>query len=116
MVFRNNSVSFFVVIICFLVLSFSCKKTITTTTKIAFTNATMKPWFDTNCASCHASGKPNSSEWLYDASNYESTIKIDISEIYREVYIKKSMPVGTSLTTVELSKFKTWYDAGYSAN
>ena len=91
----------------------SCQKTSTGT---AFTNTTMKPWFDDNCASCHASGKKNADEWLYNASNYESSIKSEISSIYSEVYTRRSMPEGYSLSTDELNKFKTWYDDGYPSN
>lgn len=94
----------------------SCKKTTTSTSKVAFTNATMKPWFDTYCASCHASGKSDSGKWLYDPADYDGSIKAEISTLYREVYTKKSMPEGTSLSTSELAKFKNWYDAGYTAN
>jgi len=94
----------------------SCKKTTTATTKIAFTNAEMKPWFDTYCASCHSNGRSNSSQWLYDASDYDKSIKSEIGELYKEVYTNKSMPIGVSLTASELTKFKSWYDAGYKSN
>lgn len=85
------------------------------TTGTAFTEATMKPWFDTYCASCHASGKSNYKDWLYNPANYETSIKANISKLYSEVYTRKSMPEGTKLSTAELAKFKTWYDAGYPA-
>lgn len=92
----------------------SCTKT-STTTNTAFTHATMKPWFDSYCASCHASGASDAGKWLYDPTDYTGSISDHISSIYREVYINKSMPVGIQLSSSELSSFKSWYDAGYAA-
>ncbi|MFN8355158.1 MAG: hypothetical protein U0Y10_11960 [Spirosomataceae bacterium] len=86
-----------------------------TETAVAFEHATMKPWFDTYCASCHASGKSNYRDWLYDPTNYTSSIKGNIAKIYSEVYVLKSMPEGTKLSSADLATFKTWYDAGYAA-
>jgi|GEM_PF-1057486 len=86
-----------------------------TTTKVAFEHATAKPIFDTYCASCHASGKSNYRDWLYDPADYTTTIKGKISTIYSEVYVKKTMPEGTKLSATELAAFKAWYDAGYPA-
>jgi mono/diheme cytochrome c family protein len=87
----------------------------TSTTKVAFEHATMKPFFDTYCASCHASGKSNYKDWLYDATDYATSIKGHISTIYTEVYVRKTMPENTTLTTAQLAAFKAWYDAGYAA-
>jgi len=92
----------------------SCTKT-TTSSKTAFTNATMKPWFDSYCASCHASGKSDAGKWLYDATDYNGSIQSSMSSIYRTVYINRSMPVGVQLSSSELNSFKSWYDAGYPA-
>ena len=92
----------------------SCTKT-TTSSKTAFTNATMKPWFDSYCARCHASGMSDAGKWLYDPADYTSSIENQISTIYREVYVNKSMPVGVQLSSSELNSFKSWYDAGYPA-
>lgn len=86
-----------------------------TTNAVAFEHATMKPFFDTYCASCHASGKSNYKDWPYVPSDYNSSIKGHISTIYNEVYVRKTMPEGTKLTTTELAAFKAWYDAGYPA-
>lgn len=88
----------------------SCKKD-----KTAFTNSTMKPWFDSYCKSCHGSGGANSGDWKYDPTDYSSSIKSKISDIYRVVYTQKTMPQGTTLTQAELDKFKSWYDSGYPA-
>jgi cytochrome c5 len=87
----------------------SCKKA-----KVAFEHASMKPWFDTYCASCHASGKSNATAWLYDPADFNGSIKTHISHIYQEVYIKKSMPP-SGMSQTELTKFNDWYTAGYSA-
>jgi hypothetical protein len=92
----------------------SCKKS-STSSKTAFTHSTMKPWFDSYCANCHASGMSDAGKWLYDPSDYTSSIENQISSIYREVYINKSMPVGVQLSSSELNSFKSWYDAGYPA-
>lgn len=83
-------------------------------TTVAFTNATMKPWFDTHCSSCHASGGVNARDWTYNPSN-EKSVQSYISDIYKEVYVRKSMPPG-GISTAELNKFKAWYDAGHPSN
>ncbi|MFN8347778.1 MAG: hypothetical protein U0X91_22425 [Spirosomataceae bacterium] len=87
-----------------------------TTTKVAFSNASMKPFFDTYCTECHASGKSNYKDWLYDPTNYTTSIKASITTIYNEVYVRKTMPENTTLTAAQLAAFKAWYDAGYPAN
>ena len=89
---------------------YSCKSNDPT----AFTNATMKPWFETNCASCHANGTYNAGSWLYDPSNDQS-IQDHIDHIYSVVYAKKTMPP-SGLSQAELDKFKQWYDAGHPSN
>lgn len=96
----------------------SCSKdssTTLTTSAVAFEHATAKPIFDKYCTSCHASGKSNAKDWLYNAADYNTSIKGYISTIYNDVYTKKSMPQGASLTTAELASFKSWYDSGYPA-
>ncbi len=86
-----------------------------TSTAVAFEHATMKPFFDTYCSSCHASGKSNYRDWLYDASNYTTSIKANIATLHNQVYVRKSMPENTTLSTAQLAAFKAWYDAGYAA-
>ncbi|NBP06809.1 MAG: hypothetical protein EBV15_11455 [Bacteroidetes bacterium] len=88
----------------------SCEKSSGT----AFEHATMRPWFDKNCKSCHGSGGGNSGAWSYNPDNYETSIKKHISHLYQDVYVNKSMPPA-GLTQAELDQFKTWYDAGYPA-
>jgi mono/diheme cytochrome c family protein len=82
---------------------------------VPFTNPTMKAFFDTKCASCHASGKANAGAWLYDASDYQGSIVSHHSHLKEEVYDKKTMPP-SGATAAELDAFKAWYDAGYPAN
>lgn len=89
----------------------SCKKS----SNVVFEHATMKPWFDKYCASCHASGKSNAGDWKYDAADYDGTIKNKISKIYQTVYTNKTMPKGTTLSQTDLDAFKSWYDGGYPA-
>lgn len=76
----------------------------------------MKPWFDSYCASCHATGTSAANKWLYDASDFNNTVKKHISSIHSEVVTKKSMPQGINLSAVELQKFVDWYAAGYPLN
>ncbi len=103
-----------IVSIAFIVISIAaCKKSCT---KVAFTHATMKPWFDTYCASCHASGKSNAGKWLYDPADFTCTIKNNMDNIHSEVAVKKTMPPGGSMTTAELQKFIDWYNAGFPIN
>lgn len=113
----NSAIKFKIALASVAIIGFSissCTKT-TTSSKTAFTNATMKPWFDSYCASCHASGMSDAAKWLYDPADYTSSIENQISTIYREVYVNKSMPVGVQLSSSELNSFKSWYDAGYPA-
>ncbi|MFM2386565.1 MAG: hypothetical protein RL660_1322 [Bacteroidota bacterium] len=91
------------------VASTSCEKA-----KVAFTNPGMKPWFDTYCAGCHATGASSAAKWLYDPADYDASIKTHIARIYDAVYVKKTMPPA-GLSQAELSKFTDWYNAGYSA-
>jgi cytochrome c5 len=85
-----------------------------TKSKVAFEHASMKPWFDNYCASCHASGKANAGKWLYDPADFNGSIKARISSIYQLVYITKSMPP-SGISQAEATKFNDWYTAGYSA-
>ena len=82
--------------------------------KISFTHPTMKPWFDSNCSRCHASGNIASNKWTYDANDYDGSIKTHIDHIYQVVYTDKIMPP-TGLDSTNLANFKAWYDAGYPA-
>lgn len=87
----------------------SCKKEST-----AFEHATMRPWFDSKCGSCHGKGGSNRLDWAYNPEDYAGSIKGKISKIYSEVYNNKSMPPGGA-AQAELDAFKAWYDAGYPA-
>lgn len=80
---------------------------------VEFTHTTMRPWFDTYCKSCHASGGSNASDWKYDSGDFNNTVKKYISDIKRTVADNKSMPKGTTLSSAELQKFVDWYNAGY---
>jgi mono/diheme cytochrome c family protein len=84
--------------------------------KEAFTNASMKPWFDSNCARCHSSGKVANKDWLYDPSDYQKSIKKHIATIYQEVVTEAVMPEDKDLTATEMKDFVNWYNAGAKAN
>lgn len=81
---------------------------------VAFEHPTMKPFFDTKCASCHGSGGVAVSSWKYDAKDYEGSIKTHADHIYEQVYMTKSMPP-SGLDSIQLVAFKNWYDSGYPA-
>ncbi len=89
---------------------FSCE----TKESSAFTNPTMKAFFDNNCSSCHSNGTYNAGSWLYDPSN-DKSIQDHIKHIYDEVYVKKTMPPA-GLSQADLAAFKSWYDAGHPSN
>jgi cytochrome c5 len=76
----------------------------------------MKPWFDTYCKSCHASGGSAANKWKYDSDDFNNTIKNQISSIHSTVVIQKSMPQGINLSAAELQKLIDWYNAGYPIN
>ncbi|MEN9511551.1 MAG: hypothetical protein RLZZ370_1370 [Bacteroidota bacterium] len=90
-------------------LTTSCKKEST-----AFEHATMRPWFDSKCGSCHGKGGSNRLAWAYNPEDFAGSIKGKISKIYSEVYTKKSMPP-SGATQAELDAFKAWYDGGFPA-
>lgn len=83
---------------------------------VPFTHATMKPWFDTYCLSCHGSGKSDADAWEYNSNDFNNCIKKYIGDIKKEVVDKKSMPKGNSLSASELQVFIDWYNAGYPIN
>lgn len=82
--------------------------------KVAFEHATMKPWFDSKCASCHASGGSNKANWFYDPTDYDNSIKAHITRLNQVIYTFKSMPPGGA-SQAELDQFKSWFDTGYPA-
>ncbi len=102
-----------------IMLMLSCSKTsnttTTSTTGTAFTHS-VKTVFD-KCASCHGSGKNNSSDWLYNAANYEETFKNQISKVYNTVKtIYSGMSQKAGLTQAEVDAIVAWYNAGYPAS
>lgn len=105
----------YIVINILLVIISACQKN-DSTTKTPFTNAAVKSIFDSKCASCHAASGFNPGAWLYDPTDYNTSIKNSIKKIYETVYLEKSMPQGTSLSASDLQVFKSWYDAGYPSN
>jgi mono/diheme cytochrome c family protein len=110
---KKQSQHIFLLFLGICIAAVGCKKS---SSGVAFTNAEVKPIFDSYCSSCHASGGKNSGDWKYDATDYDGSIKGEISKLYSTVYSRRSMPVGRSLSADELSKFKAWYDKGYPAN
>lgn len=92
----------------------SCSKD-SSTAKIALTNSAAKIWFDNRCASCHAAGASNASDWLYDPSDYNGSIKAHIPQIRTDVAVVKSMP-NSGWNQTDSIIFITWYNAGYPAN
>ena len=88
------------------------------TTPTAFTYSPVKTTFDNKCATCHTSGKSNSSDWLYNPANYETSIKALISKIYsstNSLTAKMAVAQYGNLTQTEVDAIKTWYAAGYPA-
>ena len=84
---RKIAFAFFIAAVCTVCFG-GCKKS----SETDLVHATMRPWFDKNCKSCHGSGGSNRSAWLYNPDNYDGSIKKHISHIFKEVYINKSMP------------------------
>jgi len=104
-----------VVLFSVMIVLHSCKKE-SDGPKVAFTHSTMKPWFDTNCAGCHANGAANAGSWLYDPTDYEGSIQTHLSHINEQV-INGAMPLPPqSLTSQELQDFNNWYLAGGPAS
>jgi hypothetical protein len=83
--------------------------------KEALTNAVTKNWFDSNCSRCHSAGKIAEKDWLYDATDYQASIKAHLSTIYQEVVTEAVMPEDKPLSAADMTAFKKWYDAGASS-
>jgi uncharacterized membrane protein len=112
---RKFQVAIFILSAIFLLQN--CAKDTTTssnTPKVAFTYAPVKAYFDSKCADCHASGKSNASNWLYDPSDYDGSIKSYGSAIHNDIVVKQSMPPSGS-TTSEKNNITTWKNANYPA-
>lgn len=91
--------------------------TTTTTTKIALTYASVKSIFDSKCASCHASGKSDAGRWLYDATDYASSIQANKERIHTvTATTSASMSTRAGLTATEVNTLNTWYNAGSPAS
>ena len=90
----------------------SCKKE---TTKVAFNHSIKADFFDVHCKSCHQSGGPNASSWLYDPSDYEGSIKTHLTHIYEQVDGGYMPPQG-GLTIAELDAFDAWFFANGPAS
>ena len=108
--FKKTQLSFAILSITLCI--YSCTKSIA----IDFTNPTIKTMLDVNCKSCHISGAANSHAWLYDAADYNTSIKKNITTLYNEIYIRRKARPGKNLTATDYANFKTWYDSGYPAN
>lgn len=108
----TNRITLLTFIVAVFAMAYSCSKS---TTKTAFTNASIKPLMETKCASCHASGKVNAGEWLYDPTDYDATITSHKEHLKELVLDKKTMPP-TGLTVAEYTAFQSWVSAGYPAN
>jgi cytochrome c5 len=104
---------FFAAVVLFAVTTIlhSCKKE--STAKVAFTHSVMKPWFDLNCAGCHASGASNAGDWLYDPTDYEGSISMHLSHIKMHVIdgVNPIMPPN-GLSQAEKDKFIAWFNLG----
>jgi hypothetical protein len=80
--------------------------------KEALSNVVMKNWFDSNCSRCHSVGKIAEKDWLYDATDYQASIKAHLPTIYQEVITEQVMPEDKPLSAADMATFKTWYEAG----
>lgn len=112
MTLRISTSAFFLSAALLLLTVAACDKT--KNEKTAFAHGEMLPWFNDKCASCHGSGGSNKGSWFFNPSDYEGSIKNNISRINQVVYTFRSMPPG-GLTQSELDRFKAWYDNGYPA-
>jgi len=110
----RNSTTFILIVVLLL----SCKNGPAEVVphKVVFEHAIMKPWFDTHCATCHATGQSNYLNWHYNPQDFEATFEaFYITKIYNRVYVKKDMPKDKKLTEDEIVAFKNWYDTGFAA-
>jgi cytochrome c5 len=81
------------------------------TKKVAFTHP-IKPWFDKTCGECHFAGADASASWIYDPTDYNTSIKKNIHHLHEHVCVTKTMPPG-GCTASEMAIFQAWYDAGF---
>ncbi|MFT5824469.1 MAG: hypothetical protein ACI8ZM_005737 [Crocinitomix sp.] len=89
----------------------ACTKSTTTETAIEMVDCatvsyteTIKPLFDANCVSCHATNSPDGA-----LSNYaETKVYADNGKLKDEVLTSRSMPIGTPFSSTELGQVKCW--------
>ncbi len=106
---KKLTLIFFALALCATLL-YSC----THASPTVFTNATMRPWFDNHCGGCHRTNASDAGAWEYNPYD-ATTIQNNISQLYKVIYTRKSMP-RQKLSTSELEVFKTWYNSGQPTN
>jgi uncharacterized membrane protein len=77
-------------------------------TEVTYANF-VQPLFQTKCGGCHGVGKSSASVWTF---NGLSSISSNAGRIKDAVITRKIMPLGGSLTAIELQSLNDWFDKG----
>jgi uncharacterized membrane protein len=80
--------------------------------KVVFQHATLRPWFDNNCARCHSKGKNNYLHWLYNPNDFETSFSTHYANQIYKLVNEGRMPNDAILTDEEKQTLKTWYEKG----
>ncbi|MET1057105.1 MAG: cytochrome c [Pedobacter sp.] len=71
--------------------------------------AVIDPIFKARCNGCHSAGRSGSVAWTFSGL---SSVTADADRIKNAVLVKKSMPLGGSLSATDLQSIKDWFDQG----
>lgn len=71
--------------------------------------ATIQPLFQSRCAGCHAPGRSAAGIWTF---NGIASLTSNASRIKDVVLVRKSMPLGGTLSAAELKSIQDWFDQG----
>jgi len=73
----------------------------------------VQPLLQTRCAGCHAPGRSAAAIWTF--SGYTS-VTANADRIKDAVLVKKSMPLGGTLSANDLQSLQVWFDQGTPNN
>ena len=67
------------------------------------------PLFQSKCASCHAPGRAQAAIWSF---NGYASVTANSARIKDVVLVRKTMPIGTSISAADLQSLQEWFDKG----
>ena len=77
-------------------------------TNVSFANF-VQPLLQTRCAGCHAPGRSAAAIWTF---NGYTSVSTNADRIKDALLVKKSMPLGGTLSAADLQSLQSWFDQG----